>query len=171
MSQSLYSNVVNISDYRPLENALQVSAQTRSQWVGMPSDERQIFIQKSSWIEELSPKFQELMALPVGWDGYAGLPVSFDCVCFVVQLIDRLSINEIEAPQVVPGSDGSLQLEWHNYGYDVELNILAPSEVLAFRRDVNTGVIEELDLTTDYTVVYSWIMDMRNAHINQLIAS
>lgn len=176
MSASLNkgNNIHSLDAYRPSGRVVPVPAQTRSQWASTSVDDKQIVIEKSRWIEELLPKFEELMRLPVGWDGYSGLPVSFQCVCFALQLIASLSTAEIEAPQVVPGSDGSLQLEWHNYGYDVELNILALFEVVAFRKNVNTGAIEELDLTMDYKTVYSWMIDMRNAstdaYVNTRIA-
>ncbi len=63
----------------------------------------------------------------------------------------------------MPGSDGSVQIEWHVNGFDVELDVLAPYEVSAIRRNITTNVVEELELQTDFTALTSWIAGLKIA--------
>lgn len=163
MSQSPHKGgtIAQLDDYRPLSNGSQTSPLISSQRTNTFSSDEPLIMQQSSWVKELLPRFEKLMALPVGWDGYSGSPVSFDCAHFAMSLIERLSTDGVEAPQAVPGSDGSLQLEWHSNGFDIELDILAPYEVNAMRREVATDKVEELELQANFTVVRDWIVSLQ----------
>ena len=114
----------------------------------------------SRWFAELKDRFDELTALPRGWDGYAGRPVSCDCALFAANLIERLFVDGVPAPQLVPGGDGTLQLEWHRNQFDVEIDVLGPNDVLAVRRDLRTGAVQELELQADFTPLSEWIADL-----------
>ncbi|MEM1141426.1 MAG: hypothetical protein AAGI88_02480 [Pseudomonadota bacterium] len=116
----------------------------------------------SAWFNELSDRFTELTGLQQGWDGYGGLPVSFPCAIFAATIIERLYSDGLSAPQLVPGCDGSLQLEWHENGYDIEIDVLAPYEVIANRFDHVSGVSEEIELDSDFLVLLTWIRDLKN---------
>lgn len=115
---------------------------------------------RSRWVADLKDRFDELTALPRGWDGYAGRPVSFTCAQFAANLLERLFVDGVPAPQIVPGGDGTLQFEWHRNQYDVEIGVLAPYDVLAVRRDHRTGSVRELELQTDFTPLSEWIADL-----------
>jgi hypothetical protein len=112
-------------------------------------------------METLRQRFNELVNLPVGWDGYAGMAVTFDCAVFAANFLERLYVSEVPAPDLVPGSDGSIQIEWHRNGFDIELDVLAPYEVNAIRRNVATDEIEELQLQMDFTEVQHWILSLQ----------
>lgn len=116
--------------------------------------------QGSRWTTQLEERFDKLTSLPRGWDGYTGRPVSFRCAHFAANLIDRLFVDGVPAPQLVPGGDGTLQLEWHRNQFDVEIDVLAPCDVLAVRRNLITGLVEELELQTDFTALSEWIADL-----------
>lgn len=118
---------------------------------------------RSRWVTELKDRFNRLTSLEPGWDGYAGLPVSFTCAQFAANLIERLYVEGVPAPQLVPGSDGTVQFEWHRNEFDVEIDVLGPYEVVAVRRNLRTGEVEELDLQTDFTPLSHWIAGLENA--------
>jgi hypothetical protein len=122
-------------------------AQTRVR-VGFP---------RSRWISDLRERFDEITSLPKGWDGYDGRPVTFNTAQFAANLIERLSIDGVPSPNLVPGSDGTVQIEWHRNQYDIEIDVLGPYEVVAFRRDQRTGNEEELELQMDFTALAGWI--------------
>ena len=66
----------------------------------------------SQWVQELESRFIELTGLPIGCDGYQGKPVSLSCAKFAAHLIESIYVASVPAPNLVPGSDGTLQLEW-----------------------------------------------------------
>jgi hypothetical protein len=103
------------------------------------------------------------VSLPKGWDGYSGIPVTFTCAVFAASLLERLYVDGVPVPQLVPGSDGSIQIEWHVNGYDVELDVLAPYEVSAVRRSLATNDVDEVELQTDFTALIGWIAALRIA--------
>ena len=111
----------------------------------------------SLWIQELKDRLDKLTSLPRGWDGYNGQPVSFNCAQFAANLIERLYVANVPAPQLVPGADGTLQLEWHMNGFDVEVDVLGPYAVMATRFDHETAMDEEIEIQTDFSELANWI--------------
>ncbi len=112
---------------------------------------------RSKWISDLKVRFDEITSLPKGWDGYDGRPVTFNTAQFAANLIEQLFIDGVPSPNLVPGSDGTVQIEWHRNQYDIEIDVLGPYEVVAFRRDQRTGNEEELELQMDFTALARWI--------------
>ena len=111
----------------------------------------------SPWSKELLNRFNELVSLPQGWDGYAGRPVSFDCVHFAAGLIETLCVDGVPAPQLVPGADGTLQFEWHVNDIDLEVDVLEPYNVVATLSDHRTGEEREIELQADFTELAAWV--------------
>lgn len=107
--------------------------------------------------QELESRLGELTGLPAGWDGYQGKPVSFGNAEFAANLIKSICFDNIPAPQLVPGSDGTLQLEWHLNGYDIEIDVLAPFEVVATRHDRVTGEEDEIEVQSDFSELAEWV--------------
>jgi hypothetical protein len=115
---------------------------------------------RSHWNLRLRDRFDELTSLPVGWDGYAGCPVSFNCALFAASLLERICREDVSPPSLVPGSDGSLQIEWHRNQYDVEIDVLGPYNVVATRYDHMSDTEETLSLQSDFTAIAGWIEDL-----------
>ncbi|MCP4071982.1 MAG: hypothetical protein GY742_09625, partial [Hyphomicrobiales bacterium] len=61
---------------------------------------------------------------------------------------------------LVPGSDGSLQIEWHLNQYDIEIDVLEPYDIVATRFDHVTDRDEELELQSDFSALANWITDL-----------
>ena len=115
---------------------------------------------RSPWVKELEKRFNVLTSLRKGWDGYVGLPVSFTCAQFAANVIERLYTDALPPPQLVPMSDGTLRLEWHMNQYDLEIEVLAPYEVVAFRTDLKTDEEQEIEVQTDFTELAEWVSDL-----------
>ena len=117
---------------------------------------------QSRWFDELKCKLDELTSLPLGWDGYCGRPVSFQSANFVANMLESLFQDNVPAPSLVPGSDGSLQVEWHRNNYDVELDILGPQNVIATRFNLADEEEEQIEIQNDFSEITHWISALAN---------
>jgi hypothetical protein len=142
-----------------------VLSQTKSSTIKLPTLQSRVSHPRSPWTTALRAKFDELTSLPRGWDGYTAGPVSFTCAQFAANLIERLYTKDVPAPQLVPGSDGTLQIEWHRKQFDVEIDVLGAYEVIATRRNLATDQVEELELEADFTALTEWIAALRTAQV------
>jgi len=73
------------------------------------------------WIREVDKKLEQLRKLEPNWDGEGAPPVSFECCISALMFLLESAANETPAPQIVPTSEGGLQLEWHRNGIDLEV--------------------------------------------------
>jgi hypothetical protein len=114
-----------------------------------------------AWRDGVIARLEKLIQLPKGWDGYAAEPVALATAIFALQMLETLCPSDAEPPQVVPGVNGDLQVEWHTVRGDIELHVKKPNEVDAWRRNANTGDDgEELSLTNDFIAVGNWLEDL-----------
>ena len=111
----------------------------------------------SFWVQELENRLNHLVALEPGWDGYGGKPVSIKVAQFSANLLEQLYVDKVPAPQLVPGSDGSMQIEWHVNQYDLEVDVMAPYDVVATLDDRQSGKEEEIEIENDYTILAGWV--------------
>lgn len=107
------------------------------------------------WRQSAVQQLNDLVALERGWDGYGAGPVRFDTAYFALRMLDAACVEDTPAPQIVPGSDGDLQIEWHLPGGDIELHVRAPLQVSAWAR-VN-GAEEAVELTNDFSLPALWL--------------
>lgn len=115
----------------------------------------------AEWHSAVVARLGELIRLPPGWDGYRGEPVSFLIANFTLRMLEAVCGNDTPAPQIVPGSSGDVQIEWHTPCGQIELHVRAPNDVLAWHRNANTGADgEEIALSNDFIRVVRWIEDL-----------
>jgi hypothetical protein len=105
-------------------------------------------------------RLQDLIRLREGWDGYEGFPVSFETAMFAYEVLGSICAPDSPAPQIVPGSSGDLQLEWHLDRGDLELWVKAPNNVHAWFFSADTGEDAEVDLTTNFQIAAQWLRDI-----------
>jgi hypothetical protein len=109
------------------------------------------------WQDAVSDRLEQLIRLEEGWDGYTGFPVSFVNAKFAFHMLESICRLDAPAPQIVPGSSGDLQIEWHTNAGDIELWVRAPNDVHAWCEISETQACEELNLTTDFSAVADWV--------------
>ncbi len=114
-----------------------------------------------TWREPVRSRLAELVRLPVGWDGYTGVPVKAENARFAMDLLSVTCPDAMPAPEIVPGPGGDLQVEWHNETVDIELHVRGPNDVSAWR--AREGKEEELRLTDDFAVVSLWLRHFASA--------
>lgn len=75
---------------------------------------------------QVGPTIARLVMYDEGWDSYGGSRISPDAAEVVLQLLLETSAGWPSPPSIVPGSDGSLQIEWHMPAGEIEIEV-APS--------------------------------------------
>jgi hypothetical protein len=113
------------------------------------------------WRPEVMKRLEALLRLPIGWDGYQGKPVALANVIFALDMLESICGYDVPAPQIVPGLNGDLQIEWHTLAGDVEFHVRAPNNVHAWRS--LTGPVEledETELTYEFSAVAAWVRDI-----------
>lgn len=102
------------------------------------------------WLIHVKRSLEELIALPAGWDGHGGRPVDLDIAAFTLQLLAETMANGAPPPQLIPLSYGGLQLEWHEVGIDLEMEVEAPNHTYLDYADQRTGEVIEREVSTDF---------------------
>ena len=82
-------------------------------------------------LQPVKDKLAELLQLKENWDGYGGLPLIPKNAEFVLHVWKALLRAEgdgppLDNPSIIPGNDGTVQIEWHYNDYVLELDIEAP---------------------------------------------
>lgn len=117
-----------------------------------------VFHSNYDWSETVRDRLDELCALKTGWDGYGAPPVSFVTAHFAMSMMEAIGSENTPTPQIVPGVDGDLQIEWHLDQGEIELHVKSPNDVVAWRSTEQAPVDgEEVPLRTDFKVVAEWL--------------
>ena len=88
----------------------------------------------------------ELVNLPQGWDGYNGLPVRFEVAEYARRFMAVIKEYTQLVPDVVPLSDGGLQMEWFVGAYEVEVVIATDGTARVYFECTNDGRSKEFPL-------------------------
>jgi len=115
---------------------------------------------EEDWFAAAANRFRHLVALKKGWDGYAAGAVDPMTVAFATSMLHQLCRTTTPAPQIVPGVDGDLQIEWHEPTASIELHVIAPNRVRAWKLDNVSGEESELELTTNFGKLVPWLQSI-----------
>lgn len=113
-----------------------------------------------SVLETLRPVIErvaELVALPGGWNSYDASPVSATALHRTLEFLLEHVTPGVDRPDVVPTVRGGLQLEWHNNGLDVEVEIASDGPVSLFMEDTTTGETTEMKLIGNEQRMRRWL--------------
>lgn len=123
------------------------------------SNSATIYQPRYDWGAKVTNRLQELTTLERGWDGYDAPPVSFENASFALEILKEICDAEISPPQIVPGSNQDLQIEWHTKNGTMELHVVSPYNVYLWTDELG----EEILLSTDYTSALQYLRNlMRN---------
>jgi hypothetical protein len=81
-----------------------------------------------AWLSPSVDKLSQLLTLAPNWDSYGAQALDPQHALAALCLLGRVMHNDSPPPSVVPTSRGSVQLEWHTNGVDLEISVLAPNE-------------------------------------------
>ena len=95
---------------------------------------------------ETEASINELVNLRQGWDGYNGLPVQPEVAEHARRFLVAIGKCTQLVPDVVPLSDGGLQLEWFVGAYEVEVAIAPGGTAHVYFECTKDGRIREFPL-------------------------
>lgn len=75
-------------------------------------------------LKEIESKLKELRNLPRGWDGYSGMPITDSIAYDCLRLAKILIRSGCSVSALIPGADGSVQMEAVLNGHEIEIDIL-----------------------------------------------
>ena len=119
--------------------------------------------EKENWLGELNDRLSELHSLPKGWDGYGGVPTTDSCLEFTKSILKRIYVQDLRAPYLFPGSDGSIQIEWHMEGLELEIHVLNDNRAFASRFERDTKEIIEIEVTDDFRQLDQWLSELSDS--------
>lgn len=90
-----------------------------------------------------------LLSMPPGWDSYGGKPIDRQKATAALALVGTAIEKGAPMPAIVPTSDGSVQLEWHRRGVDLEIRATSETSFEVFFEDLATGETSEVEIGTD----------------------
>ncbi|HUT13039.1 MAG TPA: hypothetical protein VMY42_21265 [Thermoguttaceae bacterium] len=109
----------------------------------MSDSNRLTFVACQVGNQELIEHLEELKSLQANWNGYGAEPIHPRTIEAAQRFVRWLPIRLSVLPQVVPMTQGRLQLEWHRGTKSLELEFESPSQVHYLKWDSSTGLEEE----------------------------
>jgi hypothetical protein len=119
---------------------------------------RESFKQAPDWISQIASNAQAISKLRAGWDGRGSIPIS-DKMLYRATTYVRLALeglSDATAPRLVPGGDGSVQIEWHSKRGELEFDIGPAHEMTIWIRDRRNGAEFEGDNQAALALFYRW---------------
>lgn len=102
------------------------------------------------WLGPTVGALMRVLELPDGWDSYRAPRIDVRAVNTALDLLRSSAHDDSPPPIVVPTAEGGVQLEWHAWGLDVELDVSPVALPQLFFRDRRAvDGIREHELTTN----------------------
>ena len=101
---------------------------------------------------EIESSITKLVNLPQGWDGYNGLPVQPDVAEHARRFLALIRESTQLVPDIIPLSDGGLQLEWFVGAYEVEVVIALDGTAHVYFECTEDGRICEESLDSSFNI-------------------
>ena len=96
-----------------------------------------------AWLRLTMLRCVELLALPRNWDSYGAEPISPELTWTALQLLRCFMRDGMSRPKIVPTNRGGVQLEWHQDGIDLEVEIVSQRELRVVLGHVISGATWE----------------------------
>lgn len=118
---------------------------------------------KPKWLASTTKRLFAILALNNNWDSYGAKRISDRVAGATDDLLWRVMQKNTPAPQIVPSANGSIQLEWHLRGIDLEVEVESYALSRVFFEDAqNEELPWEGDIDVDLTKLVHFINLLTN---------
>jgi len=115
------------------------------------------------WQVEVVNQLVKFAKLPKGWDSYNAERFRSDAGMFALEVLEKVMRPRTPVPQIVPTASGGVQLEWHQKGIDLEINIVGPYNCELWYRDHQSGAEPlALEFSSDFSPLNIPITQLTN---------
>jgi hypothetical protein len=135
--------VATIDDLRSSISGRSLEAEVRT----LSSGSAELLVsQPQAWLQDAVEKLSAFVALPQNWDSHGSSQISVATANHASQLLTTLCDLGLPAPRLVPTSSGGVQLEWHDDGVDLELELFPDGRIIAVFDDTQSSESWEQEL-------------------------
>jgi hypothetical protein len=92
-----------------------------------------------AWVAPVAQRAEHLLALRSGWAGPGSRAVGLPFVVSAIHPLAGAMDRETPAPSIVPMNNGTVQIEWHRSGIDLEVELLTPTSFAVTYQDQRAG--------------------------------
>jgi hypothetical protein len=104
------------------------------------------------WLLPTLTQFQRLLTLQDDWDQRGSAEVRHDVLSFALRnVLPEIMPPTAPAPAVIPLGHGGIQLVWNTDRAEIEIEVIAPNEIIAYHLDKTAGEESEKPLTNDFS--------------------
>lgn len=101
-----------------------------------------------AWFSEVVRRCSQLLSLRSGWDSYGARSVDVESIIAALQVLLLTMRPRTPTPELVPTPRGTVQLEWHIQGIDLEIDVLSRGLYRVAFEDLRNERVGIEDLTT-----------------------
>jgi hypothetical protein len=99
----------------------------------------------ADWRGKAVAILHSLRVLKKNWNSYGARPIDPAILSAAEDFLNRLSSLDLLSPSIVPTTQGGVQLEWHDRGVDLEIELLSPDKYRLSFDDSATGQEENVE--------------------------
>jgi hypothetical protein len=114
--------------------------------------------EEPAWLSHLTKNAQALSDLRAGWDGSGSIPISRKVLYRATRCVELAlkSFSDLTPPRLVPGGDGTVQIEWHAKHGELEFDIGPQEEMTIWIRDRRNGAEFKGENQAALALFYRW---------------
>ncbi len=91
------------------------------------------------WLDPVIDSLDQLLGLEDGWDSYSASRIDAGTAEAVVDLLGEIMLPGTPVPALVPLRSGGIQIEWHERGVDLEIQVRSQTDVRASYDNLGDG--------------------------------
>ena len=95
------------------------------------------------WLIPALQTISEILALPTGWNSYKAKQIDTEIAMSALKLLLLVMSPACPLPSFVPTARGSIQLEWHIKGVDLEICFLSSEKFDVYFKNCRTHAVLE----------------------------